>query len=100
MYITIEEIKKHLNIDLEFIDDDEYLETLISVAEDAISKHIDSNLSVVADENGGELPPVLIHAMKLFIGDMYQSRESTSFGGTPTEVPFSYTYLTSLYKNY
>lgn len=96
MYITVEDLKKHLNIDDDFKGDDEYLAYLITVAEDAVSIHIDRNLSEVADENGGELPAVLIHAMKLFIGDMYQSRESTSFNGSPSEIPFSYTYLTSL----
>lgn len=100
MYITVEDLKKHLNIDEDFTEDDEYLAYLITVAEDAISIHIDRNLSEVADENGGELPAVLIHAMKLFIGDMYQSRESTSFNGSPSEIPFSYTYLTSLYRRY
>lgn len=100
MYITVEDLKKHLNIDDNFNGDDEYLAYLITVAEDAISIHIDRNLSEVADENGGELPAVLIHAMKLFIGDMYQSRESTSFNGSPSEIPFSYTYLTSLYRRY
>lgn len=100
MYITVEDLKKHLNIDDDFKGDDEYLAYLITVAEDAISIHIDRNLSEVADENGGELPAVLIHAMKLFIGDMYQSRESTSFNGSPSEIPFSYTYLTSLYRRY
>lgn len=100
MYITVEDIKKHLNINDDFKGDDEYLAYLITVAEDAVSIHIDRNLSEVADENGGELPAVLIHAMKLFIGDMYQSRESTSFNGSPTEIPFSYTYLTSLYRRY
>lgn len=100
MYITVEDLKKHLNIDDNFNGDDEYLAYLITVAENAISIHIDRNLSEVADENGGELPAVLIHAMKLFIGDMYQSRESTSFSGNPSEIPFSYTYLTSLYKKY
>lgn len=100
MYIELADLKKHLNIDEEFTEDDEYLEGLAQVAEDSLSKHIDRNLSEVADENGGELPPVLIHAMKLFIGDLYQSRESTSFNGSPTEIPFSYSYLASLYRRY
>lgn len=99
MFITLEEIKKHLNIDQDFTDDDELLESLIDTAENAVAIHIDRSLCDIADENGG-LPPVLIHAMKLFIGDMYQSRESTSFSGTPTEIPFSYNYLTSLYRQY
>lgn len=99
MYIELSDIKKHLNIDETFSEDDSYIENLIEVAENAVAIHIDRNLSEVAEENGGVLPPALIHAMKLFIGDMYQSRESTSFSSA-VEIPFSYTYLTSLYRKY
>jgi len=56
-------------------------------------------LSVLADENGGELPSPLIQAMLLYIGNMYSSRESIKFSNVQ-DVPFSYDYLLSLYKNY
>lgn len=99
MFLDIERIKKHLNIDAEFVDDDEYLATLGEVAETVVQKHIDEDLTVIAAKNGGELPPPLLHAMLLFAGSMYQSREVNSLGSLQ-EVPFGFDYILSLYKNY
>lgn len=103
MYLTLDIIKKHLNIDDYFTDDDNYLIGLAQVAEQVVEKHIDSNLSEMADEEG-HLPCPLLQAMLLFIGNMYQSREAISFANgkynTPVEMPLSYSYLLSLYKNY
>lgn len=98
MFITLERIKQHLNIDEYFTDEDEYLVYLESVAESVVEKHIDNNLSGLCDEEGN-LPAPLLHAMLLFIGDMYQSRESVAFS-TATELPLSFNYILSLYKNY
>ena len=99
MYLTLEQIKKHLNIDDYFKDDDEYLLSLSDVAECTIEKHVDSKLSKIAESNGGKLPSPLLHAMLLYIGNLYNSRESISFANV-SEIPFSYDYLLSLYKNY
>lgn len=99
MFLTLERIKKHLNMDEYFKDDDDYLMFLEDVAEQTVQRHIDSNLNVLADENGGELPSPLIQAMLLYIGNMYSSRESIKFSNVQ-DVPFSYDYLLSLYKNY
>lgn len=99
MYLSLKTIKKHLNIDEYYTDDDEYLITLASVAERVVERHIDNNLSNLCDTDG-ELEAPLVHAMLLFIGDMYQSRESVSFNSQPMTIPFSYDYLLSLYKNY
>lgn len=60
MFLTLEQIKKHLNIDDYFKDDDEYLLFLEDVAEKTVQRHIDSNLSVLAEDNGGALPAPLI----------------------------------------
>lgn len=98
MYITVEEIKKHLNIDSYFTDDDEYLVSLIEVAEKVVQAHIDCSFNDLLDDDG-KLPTPIIQAMKLFIGNMYQSRESVAFVNA-TEIPFAYDYLLSLYKDY
>ena len=99
MFITLDRIKKHLNIDDFYIEDDDYLTTLYEVAEKVVEKHTDSNFSDIAEANGGELPSPLTHAMLLFIGDMYKNRESISFTSV-SAIPFSYDYILSLYKNY
>lgn len=98
MYLQLDQIKKHLNIDEYYKDDDEYLLYLASVSELVVEKHIDCNLVELCDDRG-DLPSPLLHAMLLFIGDMYNNRESVSYS-SPHEVPFSYEYLLSLYKDY
>ena len=99
MLLDIEIIKKHLNIDDYYEDDDLYLCHLCEVAEKVVEKHIDTDLGTLLEQNGGELQSPIAHAILLFIGDMYKSRESISFGSV-TSIPFSYEYLLSLYKNY
>ena len=64
MYVELAQIKKHLNIDTEFTDDDDYLLVLADVAEKAVEKHINQRLSSVCEENGGVLPSPLLHANK------------------------------------
>lgn len=96
-YITLEQAKKHLLIDENFKDDDLYILDLIAVAEDSISKHLDIALNEL--ETGGTLPPAIIHAMLLMIGNLYANREPVTFGAV-AKIPYSYEYLIGLYKHY
>lgn len=98
-YLNLESVKKHLNIDSYYTDDDLYLEALMNVAEKVVRQHIDIGLDIVAGYNGGELPPPLIHAMLLFVGNMYANRESVAFASA-SEIPLSYQYILDLYKCY
>jgi hypothetical protein len=98
MYIDLNTIKKHLNIDTEFTEDDDYLMMLEGVAEISVEKHIDKSLTELVDGEGN-LPSPLKQAMLLYIGNMYLSRESVTFGNA-VEIPLSYNYLLDLYKDY
>jgi len=91
-------MKKQLNINDEFHDDDEYLCDLAKVAENAIQKHIDHPLSDLEDDEG-MLPMPLIQAMLLMVGTFYAKRESIAFAAS-VELPLGYEYLLSLYKDY
>lgn len=97
--LYLDQIKKHLNIDDDFNGDDEYLLHLRDVASAVVQRHINDTFESIAVHNGGELPPPLLHAMLLFIGMMYECRESVTYTSA-TEVPLSYSYLLDLYKNY
>ena len=99
MFIQLYQIKKHLNIDNDFFDDDEYLLHLGEVAELAVQKHIDQNLNELCAKNSGDLPSPLLHAMLLLIGSLYENREPIAFASA-TELTLSYSYLLDLYKNY
>ena len=98
MLVNLDILKKHLNIDADFKEDDEYITLLEGVAEDLVQKHIDKNLDTIIDEEG-ELPKPLLHAILLFVGNMYDNRESVSYA-TPREVPQSLTYILNMYRDY
>lgn len=98
MYIQLYQVKKHLNIDEDFHNDDEYLMSLVEVAEKVVEKNIDTSLKLLEDGDGF-IPAPLIQAMLLLIGNFYANRESVAFASS-SEVPLSYNYLIDLYRNY
>lgn len=98
MYLDLDIIKKHLNLDDDFVADDEYLKQLAEVAENAVSIHIDRDFLELEDEEGN-LPPALQHALLLLIANYYNNRESVT-NVSANNIPFSYNYLLDLFKNY
>lgn len=97
-YISLEEAKKHLNIEAEFTDDDKYISDLVSAAEYVVAEDICTPLKEIEDEEG-EIPPPLRQAILLMIGTFYASRETIAFGVLVNTVP-TYKYLISLYRDY
>ena len=97
MFTTLEKAKKHLNIDDSFTGDDAYITDLITVAEDAVSQHLDIALDdLVVD---GALPSAIIHSILLLVGNLYANREPTAYS-TVVKVPHTLDYLLGLYKHY
>lgn len=98
-YLNIKLLKKHLNIDECFKDDDEYITQLGDVAEQMVDEHINNNLKTIVENNDGNLPMPLRQAMMLLVGNLYQNREGVAFANA-TQIPHSYEYLLFPYKNY
>ena len=98
MYIELDIAKKHLNLEPDFTDDDEYINGLIDVAEAAVRVHCNEDFDKLAEMNGGCIPAPIIQAMLLMIGNMYQNREPLGTRNQP--LPFNYQYLIDLYRNY
>lgn len=98
MYIQLDLAKKHLNIEDDFIEDDEYILSLIDVAESAVRVHINEDFASIAEKNGGCLPSPILQAALLMVGNLYQNREAV--GSKAQELPFNYRYLIDLYRNY
>ncbi len=98
--ITVAEAKKHLNIDASFTDDDTYIASLISVAEQMILQHLDYKdyREILTYLDVESVPAPIIHACKLLIGNMYMNRESVS-PVNMTNIPQSFEYLLATYKN-
>lgn len=99
MYLKLDAIKKHLNINDDFTADDVYLVGLAEAVETIVERHIDNKLDMLASKSGGGIPKPLLQAMLLLLGHFYESREAVSYV-TASEVPLSYDYILSLYKNY
>ena len=97
-YLSLSEIKKHLNIDADFHDDDLYLESLEEAAEEVISKMIDFPLVSLENEEN-DIPRSLKFAILLWIGSLYAVRESIS-SVSLTPVPHSLELLVDLYRDY
>ena len=53
MYIQLDLAKKHLNIEEDFTEDDEYILSLIEVAESAVRVHVNEDFASIAEKNGG-----------------------------------------------
>ena len=97
-YLNLELIKTHLNLQ-NFSDDDKYLQHLGSAVEFVVERDVDKKLSKIAEENGGEFPPSLLHAMLLLLGTYYANRENISYTSC-VEVPKTYQYICDLYRCY
>lgn len=97
MYITLQEAKKHLQIDADFTDDDNYIITLVQVAEDSVAQHLDIALKELLSD--GELPSAVKHSILLMVGNLYANREPVAYTSV-VKVPYTLDYLLGLYKRY
>lgn len=98
MYLTLNQIKRHLNINSDFHDDDEYLIDLAVATEVIVKKHIDRDLSELED-NEGNIPNALQQAMLMLIGTYYASRESVAYVSA-NPLPHAYEYIIALFQCY
>lgn len=94
-YTTVDELKKHLNIEADWIDDDAYLIELIAVAEMAVFNYCNGGL----DEALVTLPVAVKHACLFLAAHFYQNRTPIAFTGT-TEIPYTLKFLLSPYRVY
>lgn len=83
MYLTVEDLKKHLNVD--HSEDDDYIGELIEVAEDAVSTYLNRPLGEMVGSDG-KLKAAVRHAVRLLVGTWYASRESVAFA-SPAVLP-------------
>ena len=82
MYITVEDLKKHLNVD--HSEDDGYIGELSEVAEDAVAEYLNRPISDFVTD--GKLKASVRHAIRLLVGTWYASRESVAFA-SPSVLP-------------
>ena len=100
MYLTIDDMKKHLNVDHD--EDDAYIRDLMEVAEDSVATWLNRPRS--EPHRDGACPhevlkPSIVHAIRLLVGTWYASRESVTFGSA-SELPNGVAFLLMPLKNF
>lgn len=97
-YITLEDAKKHLNIDECFDDDNQYIEELAETALCVVERDICHPLEDFEDNTGGLFKP-LRHAALLLLAHYYANREPVAFANS-AKVPESYDALIFRFRDW
>jgi uncharacterized phage protein (predicted DNA packaging) len=92
MLISLDDLKRHLSIELGFTDDDEMLENLIYTAQEAVEKSINRRLT-------DHEPHTVLQSIRIYAATLYANRESVSFG-SPNKIPCTFDFLVGMNKNY
>jgi uncharacterized phage protein (predicted DNA packaging) len=92
--ITLDETKKHLNIDIEYLDDDDYISLLLDVCTIAVKNEI--NDTTTADIT---LILPLKQAILLLVGNLYANREPVAYS-TVVKIPYTFDFLINAYRKY
>lgn len=98
LYISVAELKAHLNIAEEYADEDTQLLRLLKVSHVSVETHIRQPLTTFVDESG-ELNPMLGHAILIISGHFYATREPVAFV-QPHPIPYTFEYLLQPFKKY
>ena len=101
MYITLDEAKKHLNVESDFTEDDSYITSLIEVAEAKVAAELClKSTDDLKTLRGGEvIPPPIKQAIMLTIGLYYNNREEVTVSQTHPLAQGAL-HLIQLYRDY
>lgn len=95
-YTLLSELKKHLNIESTFYDDDSYLANLIDVAELSVNNYCNDGLANYADS---DIPITVKQATLLLAAHLYITRTIVSYA-QGVEIPYSFKFLLNPYRVY
>lgn len=96
-YTTLEDAKKHLNIEATWTEDDAYITSLLNVAELAIQNYCGND--DLADYTILTAPVTLVQAAYFLTAHFYVNRQIVSFS-QGVEIPYTLQFLINPYKNF
>jgi hypothetical protein len=109
-YIAVEDLKRQLNMDQDYIEDDVYLQFLCDAAENVVCDYLNINpCDLIHDCEANDcdtgkqkyhnrVEPIF-HCMLMLAADMYNNRESNITGVSISKNP-TFELLLALYKQY
>lgn len=98
MIVTIAQLKKQLNIEDTFIDDDEHLTLLIKAADKAVKNYLDHTPEELAALLNSEDIEDIKLAVLMMCDHWYNNRSAVSFA-QGYNVPKTFEFLLNPYKN-
>lgn len=99
MYITLEEAKKHLEVDSDYTGDDQIITDIILDVEEIAEGDLCVSFYDLVSIHGA-LPRAIRRAMLLLIGSYYKSREDEIQNSESAQLQNGYRRLISNYRNY
>lgn len=97
MYVTVGEIKEHLNISASYTEEDAMLTSMIEASEIAVENYLQQPITEFIYNN--KLNAALKHAIKIMVGNFYANRESVAYTN-PQPVPYTLEFLLKPYRKY
>lgn len=101
--LTLPELKTHLRIEQDFIEEDEYLQSLINASilafERDTARKVYASVVPDDDETGVLFDETIKQALKLLCASWYNNREAVANVAT-SEVPISYWHIAQRFRLY
>lgn len=95
----IQELKRHLNIELDFSDEDILLQNYIDIAEQVVLSELNLYTGSTASYTGSTAPLQLQHAILLYAAHLYVTRQIISYGN-PISIPKTFDFLINPFKKF
>ena len=109
MAINITTLKRQLNIENTFYDDDAILQQCLDVAIQATYNYLGNDIltsgfnpsenGITSGYTGTTVPTSIEHAILMLASHFYINRNIVAFA-TPSELPYSYKFLLDWYKDF
>ena len=97
MELTIQDLKRQLNIELSFTDEDLLLQHMLDVSTSAVETYL--GVHALTGYTGTTMPKEIIQAIVMLAAHFYINRNMVTFA-QGIELPYSFKFLLSPYRYY
>lgn len=101
--LTIQDLKRQLNIEPEFTDDDALLQRLLNTAVQAVSRYMPTGTTATTGTTSGTTEITIMYDLEqviiLLAAHYYQNRNMVSFG-SGQEIPYTFKFLLNHFIDY
>jgi hypothetical protein len=97
--MNIQELKRQLNIEAEYTDDDIILQQYLNVAESSVLNYLNYYTGSTSGVTGTNMPAPVLQGILLFAAHLYTTRQIISYG-QGYKIPYTFEFLLNPYKEY